>query len=733
MVGKMGKIENDCYFNENFNKLILGNSKIEITLDKKTGCINRILNKTRGIEYLRKGKGMYESFRIVYSSWPCHGAAKKDIWSAVHGTVVNSSMQKISKHSFTKSGKGSRLEISYNNLNLEKRKINVSLRFTVELISGKEETIWRIFIKNNDDGTVREVHFPLISGFKEFDWLIMPNHGGERISDPVSKLSDETPVVRLEYPARASMQWFDYYSPAAGIYMASYDKNLEYTDFYFGRVGNEKNKVGLWIVKYPFLASDESWESPEYCVGIHSGDWHWGADRYREWLEGWVLKPKVSKWVAEMTDMRELTIKNTNEEVVNTYDDVVRAAKEMSEKPCNLTIMLVGWFYNGHDTYYPEYIPIPDLGGVQAFVDAVNKTRSLGIGVSVYINGRLGCVGTDTYKKYGKKWAVLGKTPGLGVNTCDFFELHENWNAEWGKSQVGEGWFSVMCPSVKEWQDHIVSQTTRVIKDYSVDGIFFDQPGSYYAELCYNKNHGHKNPAAAWGPGYLEIFRRIREETRRINPDSFLYTEGMNDVYGQYLDFHTDKLPLWEPMKTHPEAETFVEMWRYTLPWYITMGGSYSYPPSKDRIYGLNYLFVMCLRPIAYRLEEDLTNEEKHMVNAIMKKIRTLWLKGKEFFFYGRYLDDIGLKISNNKIFGKVYLNEGGILVAMWNTSNKTATCTVSINLLRLGKTKTRVVKIESLSTNKLLSYEREQDTIKAKIRINARDIDALIIRTQNQ
>ncbi|MEM2931047.1 MAG: DUF6259 domain-containing protein [Thermoproteota archaeon] len=598
-------------------------------------------------------------------------------------------------------------------------------------MSGKEETIWRIFINNNDDGTVREVNFPFISGLKRFNWLIMPNHGGERLSEPVSKLSDETPVVHLEYPARASMQWFDYCSPTAGIYMASYDKNLEYTEFYFGRVGNDKNNVGMWVVKYPFLASGESWESPEYRVGIHSGDWHWGADRYREWLEEWVPKPEVSKWVAETTDMGSICVKNTREEVVNTYDDIVRAAKEMSEKHCNATIMLWGWFYNGHDTYYPDYVPIPDLGGVQAFVDAVNRVRCFGIGVSTYINGRLSCTGTTTYKNYGKKWAVLGKTPGLGVNSCDFFELHENWNPEWGKPQAGEGWFSVMCPSVKEWQDHIVSQAIRVIKDYNVDGIFLDQPGSYYAELCYNKNHGHKNPATAWGPGYLEIFRRIREETRKINPESFIYTEGMNDVYGQYLDFHTDKLPLWEPMKTHPEAETFVEMWRYTVPWYITMGGNYSYPPSKHRIYGLNYLFVMCLRPIACRLEEDFSSEEKDMVDAILKKIRMLWAKGKEFFFYGRYMDDVGLKISNSKIFAKTYLSEDGILVAMWNTSSKPASCTVSINLLRLGKAETKVVKIESLSTNKLLSCKREQDIIKAKTRINARDIDALIIRTQ--
>ncbi len=107
----------------------------------------------------------------------------------------------------------------------------------------------------------------------------------------------------------------------------------------------------------------------------------------------------------------------------------------------------------------------------------------------------------------------------------------------------------------------------HALRTYHFDGIFLDQPGSYYAELCHNSNHGHSTPANAWGPGYVEILRRIQEEGKKINPEFAIWTEGMNDVYGQYLDFHTDKNPLWAPMRLHPAAETFVEMWRYTLPW----------------------------------------------------------------------------------------------------------------------------------------------------------------------
>jgi hypothetical protein len=42
-------------------------------------------------------------------------------------------------------------------------------------------------------------------------------------------------------------------------------------------------------------------------------------------------------------------------------------------------------------------------------------------------------------------------------------------------------------------------------KDGQFDGIFLDQPGSLYGELCYNDKHGHSSPASVWGPGLLWI------------------------------------------------------------------------------------------------------------------------------------------------------------------------------------------------------------------------------------
>jgi len=723
---------NFCYFKESESNMLLGNAKIEIQLDRLTGSITGLLNKTTGVQYL--GKGKPDIFQMEYSTWELHGATSNDIWSAGYGTLIKGSKQKVSAMWFEKTPTGGKLEVSYDSLNLERRSIPISVKYTIELVNGKEETLWRIFIDNKASGTIREVRFPIVSGLTKFTNLIMPNHGGEKLIDPFNKLSDETPNVYLEYPARASMQWFEYFSPKAGLYMASYDKSLDYTRMYFGRQG-ESYDVAMWFVKYPFVASGTRWVSPDMAVGVHPGDWHWGADHYRNWIETWVQKPQPVKRIAEMIGVGgESLIKNKDMKTRVTYKDLVKGSQQ---RKAGSSILLVGWFYNGHDTYYPEYKAIPELGGDKALIDAVNKIHSIGGNVNAYLNGRLNNIETETYKKYGKKWAVLGMTPGLGVGIVDFFELHEGWNKDWSLDKNSEGWFSVMCPYAKGWQDHIVGQVMHCLRDYHFDGIFLDQPGSYYAELCYNKNHGHTTPANAWGPGLLEIFRRIHEEGKKINPEFAIWTEGMNDVYGQYLDYCSDKNPVWAPMRIHPEVETFVEMWRYTLPWYITQNypEKYSYPPSKDKVYGDYYRFLLGIRGVSLSNKNwGGKSADSLAYVAVVDKIEKLWRIGGEFFFYGSFIDNIGLNVSNPNILAKAYISGNSLAIAVWNTTGEPVAFELNADLKAIFKSDLKIKEVTSLEDNKRIPYKSpdNNNTMAIRVHLQPHEIDVIVIETKH-
>lgn len=724
-------LKSDCYFRESDSTWLLGNSMIEININPVNGAIKGLLNKASHVQFT--GNCIPESFSLVFSTWENHGAAAKDLWGAAYGSLIRSHNQKVTSKKFENTSVGSKLEITYGQIQADNRTLDIIINYTIEIRNGSEETNWRIKIQNNSKGTVREVLFPVISGLKKFETLLLPNQSGTALRNPVEHLSDEIPDLSIEYPARASMQWFEYYSSNAGLYMASYDKNLDYTKLCFGLV-HEGKDVAMWIVKYPFCITGDSWVSPDLCLGIHKGDWHWGADKYRTWIESWVPKATVPKRILEMYGgMDEIFIKDVNEKLKFSYDELF---KEIQKRQQGESTDLVGWMFNGHDTYYPEYHPIPDLGGEKALIKAIDMVHQSGRYLGAYVNLRLCNNETETYKKFGKKWAVLLKGPDLGVSSLDFGELHEEWNKTWDRDNQSEGWFSVMCPYAKGWQDYIVSETEKIILDYHFDGLFLDQISSYYAELCYNRNHGHSTPATAWGRGYIEMARRIREVTRKANPESYIYVEGMNDAYGQYIDYYLDKNLVWEPMRIHPAMESFVEMWRYTLPSYIIVNdpASYSFPPAKDKVYGNNYNFVMGIRGIGAPEDEKSFQTAGELVTkkAGIEKIKKLWNEAGEFFFYGTFMDDLGLKISDPDIFAKVYFSknkEPGI--ALWNTSASLSTFTLSIDLNSLGLSGLKIIKAITVSNKKNLSYKLEEGKIVLQGTLPPHDIEFISLNGQ--
>ncbi len=729
--------QSSCMFVEQDGQIILGNTKIEIQLDRRSGGVTGLLNKISHTHYIDRGTP--EVFRLVHCRYDLHGAKEKDIWSAAYGTLIHSSNQEVSEIHCEQTPHGARLELSYDRLHLEKRTIPVKVRYTIEIQDDNEETHWQLFIQNDDPGTIREAHFPFFTNLAPLDALILPNQGGQKLLHPLEKLSDETPQLYLEYPSRASMQWFEYFSASAGLYMASYDQGLSYTRLYFCRPEGRK-EAAMWIVKYPFAVSDTTWESPVMAAGIHAGDWHWGADRYRNWLQTWIAAFPASKNVKEMTgDSAEILIKDEKEHLWNSYEDMVKVVERYLKYPNAASFLVAGWMNNGHDTQYPEYRPIEDLGGAKALTEAVDRVHALGAKVYAYVNARIACVGTQTYKQYGKDWAVLTKTAGLGVAEIEFAELHEDWNRGRFPEPISARWFAVMCPSVKERQDQLIGECVRVIQEYHFDGLFLDQPGSYWAELCYNPRHGHNNPATAWGPGYLELFRRVRQAVQQVRPDCVIYTEGMNDAYSQYLDFVMDKNPTWEPMKIHPDMETFVEMWRYTLPDRVTINyaGSYSYPPSQDPVYGESYLLVMGVREQAIHRAylAQMTVDQKppeqgteQKRQAVLDKIQRLWVKVGDVLFYGRFMDNVGLSVSGSGVLAKLYLGKDKISLPVWNTTEQDTSLKMVVDLSALGLPQPRVVEVRSLDSEHPVPFTTRSSFIEIAVNLKAHDIDIVTI-----
>ncbi len=225
---------------------------------------------------------------------------------------------------------------------------------------------------------------------------------------------------------------------------------------------------------------------------------------------------------------------------------------------------------------------------------------------------------------------------------------------------------------------------------------------------------------------------------RRLDPDSILWTEGMNDAFGQYMDYYMDKNPLWLPMRIHPDCETFVEMWRYTLPSYVIVNdpGAYSYPPSQDPVYGENYKFVLGIRGLSRSpsrgIEPESTPEPagQERRRAVIERIEQLWIKGGQYLFHGRFLDDVGLSVSDPAVLAKVYRGAEGIAVPVWNTSSLPVTFEIQIDLDAAGARWDGPVRAVSLDGDRALKSNRVGRTIKVSLSLPPHGIDLVVLRT---
>ena len=112
-------------------------------------------------------------------------------------------------------------------------------------------------------------------------------------------------------------------------------------------------------------------------------------------------------------------------------------------------------------------------------------------------------------------------------------------------------------------------------------------------------------------------------------------------------------------------SETFVEMWRYTLPHRIIVNdsGAYSFPPSRDPIHGDSYRLVLGVRGLSRAGERGIqTLAESDGAGArrraVAEKIERLWIEGGRYLLHGRFMDDVGLEVSEAGVLAKLYRGE---------------------------------------------------------------------------
>jgi hypothetical protein len=134
-----------------------------------------------------------------------------------------------------------------------------------------------------------------------------------------------------------------------------------------------------------------------------------------------------------------------------------------------------------------------------------------------------------------------------------------------------------MDPAVRWWQDYVLNNCLILVKDFKFDAIYLDH--FPYAKPNYDPSSGHSIGGGNYiFIGYREMLTRIRNETKKINPDITISVERICEIYIPYVDTYVWGPNAWETLppsfvREFGAAVQIVPVFEYIYHQYIVTTG----------------------------------------------------------------------------------------------------------------------------------------------------------------
>lgn len=523
-------------------------------------------------------------------------------------------------------------------------------------------------IENASDLTIEEFWFPWIGPFRglaknpEEDRLIIPEGFGRRARNPSAYVArhhtaymapDQRRVVACShYPGgKMTMGWFGLYGGGKSLSFLSLDDSFQTTGHCLVR-DTPTGLLSAGFVRYPFLARGK-WRAPRSLIRLHRADWHDDARAYRRWVDQtwWSQSPRP-RWIDQMHGWQRIILKHQYGEIFYRYADLIDVFDAGKQYGID-TLMVFGWFRNGMDNGYPEYLADEELGGEAGLREAIAEIRRRGGRVILYANGHLIDVDTKYYRETGKR-ICLKTSQGSEYREAYKFAGDGTYLRTFGARE-----FVAACQSTPEWREQLIA-IGQYMASLGPDCLFFDQMGGQTPYLCFDPAHPHAGPAMAQGPGKNGNLAAMRQALITGHAERGFGTELVSDCLNRHVDFvHVANFG------NAPHAEAFPEMFRYTFPEMIY--STREIRDERDHERRMNWSFVYGWRfdVEIWRCRGDLRQTPQY--GAYMAKLIALRNKWPELLMTGKFVDEDFFRMKGGAFFAKGYTAGERAAIVAWN------------------------------------------------------------------
>lgn len=579
-----------------------------------------------------------------------------------------------------------RIILNYSKLILEGKPINIAAEIIIELKKDDCRSYWKLKLTNDTGLEVDDVAFPSLDGvwlgesWKD-DRLVYPHFAGCYVDNPTEQLASEPEIIhwkwqeyvytyhlgqvtgvrdergayvrRLNYSGEASMLWMDLYKPGErqGFYITCRHDGTAMKSLRMESFGKSDPGVGLAIIHRPAI-QEGCWESEECVLALHSGDWHWAADDYREWFSS-LNRPNYGyhrpEWFLKSPGlMAHYDFQYQGGGIIHTFKDIPQLLTEAEKMGFN-HLLLSGWNEDGFDFGFPHYQPNHKLGTEQELKDAVAEVKRRGGHVSFYINSRLCNTGFEDVKQRVQDSAVMQRNGKL-------------WIEKYGADDIS---FASLCIGDKVWRDELAETVRYLTRDIGADSMYLDQFAMATSVKCYHPGHvDHQGNPCAWNQGYLKLLKKMISD---YNPEGMgLLYEGCNDSFGPYSSGQLVS-------ELHcPLGGRMPQIYKYTFPDQILadMMNPRRHSAMRPEMVArhstelLHNAFTMGAYLWCYDLEYD--NNWRNDPEQLMRlkkqvALRKAWL---EKYGQGTFVDTVGILSSPEEQQVRCFRLKDGILIA---------------------------------------------------------------------
>ena len=488
------------------NMVGIENRHCRIEFDRKTGGLRRLTNRLLGDECLKGGRPEAVPFRIYADFTKEFELA--DNPAAISRTVIQPGKCRLVE---VRDDRG--LALRYAGGGLE-------VRLRVALAEQTGASDWSLRVTNTGAKPRKiMVSFPCLAGVR------LGPDATTNLATAMDQAGTITPAWArhggiVGHSHQMSMQWHAIWDPvshsALGLILMDADARPK-------RLVLAKPNIELSYFPPVTLAPGATLDLPPARVLVYRGDWRPAARAYRAWFDQAYTCVEPPAWFRRSDGCEGrhfkkggpgITADYGGQFVLDSFRDLPRAHLGIPIDNLEYACYSRGSMLHGVHTDGDNIIR-EDMGGAAAMREGIAGVHRLGLHATLYIEGYIVHKESELARTgKAERWSVMHKDGSITGN------------------YTKQGFYH-MCPGCTQWQDHLATTVTRLLRETGADGVRLDSLGFYFLP-CYNPAHKHATPFG-YNQWMKQLLAKVREAAIKVNPKVLLTTEAPVDWFGQWF------------------------------------------------------------------------------------------------------------------------------------------------------------------------------------------------------